>query len=504
MYKGEKLQVDVRHTQANTANVAGNGAYSLSGELMGGNRLTVYFESKRLGIPKTVAYWNGQPFSYEAICEKLKDIVCSCSFNPKGNFNLRWSGKWNFKTTGANPDFGWRNLYLYTDPEHVDDADDGFCMDVSPEHDFKKNPYPGNRLNCGNTPFVKYNKNKYCQHKYRRLEEPVRRREETILVACDESLKTAARAKCSACGDDAGFLESCMVDACAVNNVEAANDVNDGCFQATLAAASPNERTNLCPSTKIYSEIAGECVTPEAPKTCVYEQCSRGIEVKGAGFGAVNGLYQAAYDSCEEIPKYGSAVFGVSPSVWTKAGDANAAIKWYWETNGLRGWVVSYEDEIRYYDGLNRKSPAFFVEGDYSTRLDGGFAADPTATVTCVRDPTPPPPKLVCETYATQRVACPTAFCDFVPGAGCKAKEGSTKEFTTDEFCGYVSTRKVCNRYKMCRFLQLSKTCIAKDSDVCANYASRPQCVKKAKCVNNVACEWNTVTRKCEDGSYCR
>lgn len=505
MYKGSKLQVDVRHTQANQPNVAGNGAYSLSGPLMGGNRLTVYFQSRRLGIPNTVAYWNGRPATFEAICENLKDIVCSCAFNPKGNFNLRWSGKWNFKTTGTNPDFGWRNLYLYTDPEHVKDSDDGFCMDVADDHHFKTNPYPGNRLNCGNTPFVKYNKNKYCKHN-RRLE-PVRRREETVLAACDEALKTAARNKCSSCGDDEGFLQSCMVDACAVNDVEAANDVNTGCFQATLASTSPNERTNLCPSSEVYSEVAGECVTPEAPDTCVYDQCKGGIEVKGAGLAAVNGMYKAAYASCGEIPKYGNAVLGVTTSVWKKEGDDKASIQWYWATNALRGWVVSYDGEIRYYDDQNRKSPAVFVDGEYSTRPDGGFASDPAATVTCVGDPTPPPtpaPKFECEDYLKRRAVCPTDVCNFVKRVGCKTKEDAPKEFTAAEFCGNITTKKICTKYKStCKFILLGKKCIAKEDDVCANYGSGPQCIRKAKCVNNVACKWDPKEKKCNDGDYC-
>lgn len=540
LYQNTKLQVAVRHTQSGT-NVAGNGAWSLSGQLMNGNRLTVYHRADRLGIRNTYAYWNGAAISLGAVCAKIKaeGVACQCTFDWCGNMSIRWSAKWMWKTNGCSNSYGWKNFYLYVDPAHRG-GETGICTYRGWNNQWS--PFPNYRLYCHNTPFNKFNMWAYCRHNYgRRLEDlqtlGLRRRQDgdgagsgdgdagdgdagdggadagdddatgpDILGDCDQALKDAAKAACGGCGDDVDDLHSCMIDACIEGNASGAEAQNSGCVQKTLIATPPDERTALCAADEVFSEDSAECVVPPEPETCVYDQCENGIEVKGAGYAAVNGLYEAAYGSCDDIPRYGVAAFGVSVSgIWKKTGDDKATIDWVWAANDMRGWTVSYDGESRYYDGANRESPAIFVDGTYTTRSDGGFASDPAATVTCVGPPTPPPtpaPELNCEAFKRARKVCPDS-CGWEKKKGCITKPDGPQMFSAEEFCSYHKRRKTCKKFDVCVFLMSTKKCIAKEKDICANYRSPPQCRNSAKCINNVACNWNEFTKKCEEGGYC-
>merc|ERR1719471_2600574 len=95
---------------------------------MGGNTLTVYHQADVLDIKQTTTLWNGRRMPAHKICEKLLDgIACRCETDDCGNFNIGWSEKWNWKTSRCNPKYGWKNMYLYVDPEHKSDSDEGFC-----------------------------------------------------------------------------------------------------------------------------------------------------------------------------------------------------------------------------------------------------------------------------------------------------------------------------------------------------------------------------------------
>jgi len=498
MYKGDLLEVSVRHTMAGRE-MSGNGASHLSGALMGGNTLTVYHQADVLGMTTTTTLWNGREMEASQICEKLLDgIACRCETDECGNFNIGWNEKWNWKTERCNPKYGWRNFYLYVDPADKSDTDDGFCMRTKWTPPYK--PFPDYRLYCAETPFTKYQEDElYCQHAYdRRLESDqlrIRRREEGFLAKCDEGLKDAAKEQCGdVCDGDADDLEACMVDACLAGNVEGANDQAAGCFQAKLAAAHPDDRSDMCGADKVYSETAGKCVAPEVPDECIYEDCEYGIEVKGAGFEALNGLYTAGYSSCEDIPKYGSSAFGTTiDSVWTKPDDDKAEIQWYWKADDMRGWVVSYDDDIILYDGLNRESPTVFVEGTYTSTEDGSGA-----TVTCA-----PPPEARCETFGKLSKACPRSVCQWVPKKGCKTKADGPTGFTIPEFCGYVKKKVACNRLDLCVFALGPKKCIPRDANQCENFRTAPSCKKHAKCVNNKSCVWDSQSRTCVETGDC-
>ena len=109
---------------------------------------------------------------------------------------------------------------------------------------------------------------------------------------------------------------------------------------------------------------------------CVYDQCPGGIQVSGAGYEAVNGIYRQTYPSCDDMPNDGTHY-----NPWEMENGAHFV--WHWDNETFDGWGIGHLDHHRYYDGQNRNSPHHFVTDDYVTR--SSFSLDPPPSITCLQ-----------------------------------------------------------------------------------------------------------------------
>lgn len=297
LYKGEKLQLAVRHVKDSwgTATRAGNNAFYLAGELMGDHTLEYYdLDTKTRqsyqGRTEAKIYIDGQPIlpgngntAEQNACKFFMDRnqVCACEWvetSPgKMSLTMRINDKTSLQVDRWDSNRGWNNIFLNVDNNDKDATDIGMCTYTGSRTDPHGTPYSSDRMDCAHDVFTDVSgkndagtplDNYFClpetQQRRRWAEEKRRRSEVDDMNACkehDPEFFQQAYQMCSACSAlGQQRLLICITDACFSQDLEGAQGEVHGCVQQIVAFTPPEKRAQICPGTSSYNPSLQSCV----------------------------------------------------------------------------------------------------------------------------------------------------------------------------------------------------------------------------------------------------